>query len=261
MISLIDLYKSFGDLDVLRGLDLTIEKGRITVIMGGSGAGKSVLLKHMIGLMRPDRGRVVIDGRDITFLSDFYLKEIRKKFGMLFQGAALFDSMTVEENVAFPLHEHTRLSLEEIESKVRDLLERVGLVGSEDSMPADLSGGMKKRVGLARAMALDPEIVLFDEPTSGLDPIMSDRIIELIRSTQRRFEITCVIISHNVPATFKLADTIAMLHEGRITAVGAPEVIRASEDPGIQTFLAGGLGPTGAEKWWRPHGAEETQEL
>ena len=252
MIRLVNLHKSFGDHHVLKGVDLTIEKGKITVIMGGSGAGKSVLLKHMIGLMRPDSGRVSVDGRDITFLSDFFLKETRKKFGMLFQGAALFDSMTVEENIAFPLREHTRLSLAEIEQKVRDLLDRVGLVGSEETMPADLSGGMKKRVGLARAMALDPQIVLFDEPTSGLDPLMSDKIIELIRSTQRRFGITCVIISHDVPSSFKLADTIAMLHEGMIIAVGPPEVIRASEDPVIQAFLAGGLGPSGAEKWWRP---------
>ncbi len=251
MIRLVNLHKSFGDHHVLKGVDLTVEKGKITVIMGGSGAGKSVLLKHMIGLMRPDSGRVFVDDRDITFLSDFFLKETRKKFGMLFQGAALFDSMTVEENIAFPLREHTRLSLKEIEEKVRDLLDRVGLVGTEETMPADLSGGMRKRVGLARAMALDPRIVLFDEPTSGLDPLMSDKIIELIRTTQRRFGITCVIISHDVPSSFKLADTIAMLHEGLIIAVGPPETIRASEDPVIQEFLAGGLGPSGAEKWWR----------
>ena len=251
MIRLVNLHKSFGDHHVLKGVDLTVEKGKITVIMGWSGAGKSVLLKHMIGLMRPDSGRVFVDDRDITFLSDFFLKETRKKFGMLFQGAALFDSMTVEENIAFPLREHTRLSLKEIEEKVRDLLDRVGLVGTEETMPADLSGGMRKRVGLARAMALDPRIVLFDEPTSGLDPLMSDKIIELIRTTQRRFGITCVIISHDVPSSFKLADTIAMLHEGLIIAVGPPETIRASEDPVIQEFLAGGLGPSGAEKWWR----------
>src|SRR5208337_1529835 len=185
MIEIRGLYKSFGALKVLRGVDLQIPKGEITVILGRSGAGKSVLLKHIIGLIRPDRGRIWIDKVEITGLGDRDLTEMRKKFGMLFQDAALFDSMTVGENVAFPLREHTKLREQEIRKIVAHKLDQVGLPGLEEKMPAELSGGMKRRVGLARAIILDPEIVLFDEPTTGLDPPMAEAIEHLIIETQR----------------------------------------------------------------------------
>ncbi|MHB9096627.1 MAG: ABC transporter ATP-binding protein, partial [Syntrophales bacterium] len=187
MIKLIDLHKSFGKQAVLDGVDLEIEAGKTTVIIGRSGGGKSVLLKHIIGLLRPDEGEVLIDGTDITKLGDRDLNEIRKKFGMLFQEAALFDSMTVGENVAFPLREHTRMKEEEIRRAVADRLRSVGLTGVEGKMPSELSGGMRKRVGLARAIAMQPRIVLFDEPTTGLDPVMAEAINRLIVETQKNF--------------------------------------------------------------------------
>jgi len=238
MIEIKSLHKSFGALKVLKGVDLQIPKGKTTAILGRSGTGKSVLLKHIIGLISPDRGKVWIDGVDITRLGDKDLNEIRKKFGMLFQEAALFDSMNVGENVAFPLREHTRLREENISSIVAHKLEQVGLPGQEGKMPAELSGGMKRRVGLARALALDPEIVLFDEPTTGLDPPMAEAIENLIIETQRRLGETFVVITHNITTAFHIAHKIAMLHEGRIVVEGSPRAFRRSSHPEVRAFMA-----------------------
>jgi phospholipid/cholesterol/gamma-HCH transport system ATP-binding protein len=239
MIKLVDLHKSFRTQKVLDGLDLEIEAGKTTVIIGRSGGGKSVLLKHIIGLLRPDSGEVLIDGTDITRLGDRDLNEIRKKFGMLFQEAALFDSMTVGENVAFPLREHTRMKEEEIRRIVADRLHAVGLTGVEEKMPSELSGGMRKRVGLARAIAMRPEIVLFDEPTTGLDPVMTEAINRLIMETQKNFNLTCVVISHDIQSIFTIGHRIAMLYEGKIIAYGTPEELKVSRNPVIVQFLAG----------------------
>jgi phospholipid/cholesterol/gamma-HCH transport system ATP-binding protein len=241
MIKLVDLHKSFRTQKVLDGLDLEIETGKTTVIIGRSGGGKSVLLKHIIGLLRPDSGEVLIDGKDITRLGDRDLNEIRKKFGMLFQEAALFDSMTVGENVAFPLREHTRMKEEEICRTVADRLRAVGLTGVEEKMPSELSGGMRKRVGLARAIAMQPQIVLFDEPTTGLDPVMTEAINRLIIETQKNFNLTCVVISHDIQSIFTVGHRIAMLYEGKIIAYGTPEELKASRNPVIVQFLAGSI--------------------
>jgi phospholipid/cholesterol/gamma-HCH transport system ATP-binding protein len=241
MIKLVDLHKSFGKQTVLDGLDLEIESGKTTVIIGRSGGGKSVLLKHIIGLIRPDSGEVLIDGTDITRLGDRELNEIRKKFGMLFQEAALFDSMTVGENVAFPLREHTRMKETEIRRTVADRLRAVGLTGVEEKMPSELSGGMRKRVGLARAISMEPEIVLFDEPTTGLDPVMTEAINRLIIETQKNFHLTAVVISHDIQSIFTVGHRIAMLYEGKIIAYGTPEELKASRNPVIVQFLAGSI--------------------
>jgi len=241
MIKLVDLHKSFGRQKVLDGLDLDIEDGKTTVIIGRSGGGKSVLLKHIIGLLRPERGQILIDGTDITKLNDRALNEIRKKFGMLFQEAALFDSMTVGENVAFPLREHTTMKEKEIRETVADRLHSVGLTGVEEKMPSELSGGMRKRVGLARAIALHPQIVLFDEPTTGLDPVMTEAINRLIIDTQKNLNLTCVVISHDIRSIFEIGHRIAMLYEGKIIENGTPEELRGSQNPVILQFLAGSI--------------------
>lgn len=241
MIKLIDLHKSFGKQKVLDGIDLQIEEAKTTVIIGRSGGGKSVLLKHIIGLLRPDRGQVLVDGTDIAKLGDRDLNEIRKKFGMLFQEAALFDSMTVGENVAFPLREHTRMKEKEIRETVADRLRSVGLTGVEEKMPSELSGGMRKRVGLARAIAMRPQIVLFDEPTTGLDPVMTEAINRLIIDTQKKFNFTCVVISHDIQSIFTIGHRIAMLYEGKIIAHGTPEEMQVSRNPVIVQFLAGSI--------------------
>jgi phospholipid/cholesterol/gamma-HCH transport system ATP-binding protein len=239
MIKLVDLYKSFNGQAVLRGLNLEMERGKTTVIIGRSGGGKSVLLKHIIGLLRPDSGQVLVDGVNIAQLGSRELNEVRKKFGMLFQEAALFDSMNVAENVAFPLREQGRRGEEEIRGIVREKLHQVGLTDVEHKMPSELSGGMKKRVGLARAIALDPEIILFDEPTTGLDPITADAINELIISTHLRTKVTCVVISHDIGSSFKIAHKVAMLFEGRIIMTGAPEVFKNAQDPVVRQFIEG----------------------
>ena len=241
MIKLVDLHKSFGRQKVLDGVDLDIEEGKTTVIIGRSGGGKSVLLKHMIGLLRPERGQILIDGTDITKLNDRALNEIRKKFGMLFQEAALFDSMTVGENVAFPLREHTTMKEKEIQETVADRLRSVGLTGVEEKMPSELSGGMRKRVGLARAIALHPQIVLFDEPTTGLDPVMTEAINRLIIDTQKNLNLTCVVISHDIRSIFEIGHRIAMLYEGKIIENGTPEELRASRNPVTLQFLSGSI--------------------
>ncbi|WP_456434470.1 ABC transporter ATP-binding protein [Thermosulfuriphilus sp.] len=239
MIKIVNLCKSFGSQQVLRGLNLEIPKGKITFIMGQSGQGKSVLLKHIIGLMRPDSGKILIDGLDITSLGLKELYRVRKRFGMLFQDAALFDSMTVAENVAFPLREHTRLSEGEIWKRVEEKLSLVGLLEAADKLPSELSGGMKKRAGLARALALDPEIILFDEPTTGLDPIMTASINQLIKESQQIHRLTCVVISHDIPSALSIADKIAMLHEGVIIEEGDPEAIKQSSHPFVRRFFEG----------------------
>ncbi len=239
MIEIINLKKSFNGKKVLDGINLTIESGRITVIIGRSGEGKSVLIKHIIGLLKPDEGVIRVDGQEITSMSEKEFSEVQKKFGMLFQGAALFDSMTVGENVAFPLREHTDLDDETIMKIVRDKLKRVGLVGVEDMMPAELSGGMKKRVGLARAIVMDPEIVLFDEPTTGLDPIMADSIASLMLDTQRDLKTTYIVITHDIDLTYKIADKVAMLHQGKIIAEGTVEEIKQNPNPVLRQFLEG----------------------
>ncbi len=231
--------KSFGPQHVLNGLDLAIPQGKITVIIGCSGSGKSVILKHMIGLLRPDRGHVVVGNTDLSTLDSVALRDIRTRFGMLFQNAALFDSLNVHDNVAFPLVEHARLSSVQIDRKVKELLTIVGLPNVGHKMPSELSGGMRKRVGLARAIALAPQIILYDEPTTGLDPIMTDAIDNLILSMQKRLGITSVVISHDIAATFHVADRIAMLHEGRIILAGPPDVFRTADHPVVRQFLEG----------------------
>lgn len=222
-------------------MNLEIEDGKITVIIGRSGGGKSVLLKHIIGLIKPDSGQVIVDGDDIAAMNERQLNETRKKFGMLFQEAALFDSMNVEDNVAFPLREHTKKKEREILEIVKDRLQAVGLPGVEKKMPSELSGGMRKRVGLARAIALHPRIVLFDEPTTGLDPIMTEAIDKLIVDTQKMYNLTCIIISHDIKSALEMGDKVAMLYEGRIIEEGTPEKINNSENPILRQFLSGSL--------------------
>ncbi len=239
IIQLENVSKSFGGLTVLDELDLVLEKDKVNIIIGRSGGGKSVLIKHIIGLLKPDRGRVLIQGEDIAPMKERAMAAVRRKFGMLFQEAALFDSFTVEENVAFPLREHTRKSLREVREIVDARLSSVGLSGAGQKMPSELSGGMRKRVGLARALVMDPEIVLFDEPTSGLDPVMSAAINELILRTQREFGATCVVISHDIEATMKIADVIYMLYNGKIIARGTPDEIRQLDDPVVKQFIRG----------------------
>src|SRR5213080_2044837 len=221
MIKLVGVEKTLGGQPVLCGVDLTIPAGKLTTIIGRSGGGKSVLLKHMIGLLQPDRGQVWVDGIEISHLKGKALNEVRKKFAMLFQGAALFDSLTVFENVAFPLREKLRLAETEVVRRVEEKLEQVGLSGMGHKYPAELSGGMKKRTGLARALIVKPEIVLFDEPTTGLDPLMAKTIHDLIVAMQKKFGFTGVMVSHEVPGIFAISDWVAMLREGKI-ALMAP---------------------------------------
>jgi phospholipid/cholesterol/gamma-HCH transport system ATP-binding protein len=239
IIELIDVHKSFGKQKVLQGLSLKIPRGRTTVIIGRSGSGKSVLLKHMIGLIKPDKGQVLVDGQDVTIMDDRQLNKIRRRFGMLFQDAALFDSMTSGQNVAFPLREHTRASQDEVAKIVAEKLALVGLPGVEPKMPGELSGGMRKRVGLARAIALEPEIILFDEPTTGLDPLMTDAINRLIQETQARLGVTAVAISHDIAGAYQIAHHIAMLFDGKIIASGTPQEIQESPDEVVQQFIHG----------------------
>ena len=239
MIEIKELSKSFNDHPVLNGVALTVKTGETMVVIGRSGCGKSVLLKHIIGLLRPDGGSILIDGVDIAKLSGRSLDEIRKKFGMLFQGAALFDSMTVEENVAFPLGEHTTMGAAAIRQRVRECLSLVGLKHVEDLRPAELSGGMRKRVGLARALAMSPEIILYDEPTTGVDPIMGDIINDLIISLRDRLRVTSVLVTHDMRSAYKVADRIAMLYNGTIVEVGTPNEIRHSSNLVVQQFIRG----------------------
>jgi phospholipid/cholesterol/gamma-HCH transport system ATP-binding protein len=239
MISVIDLHKSFGDQPVLRGVNLELEKGKITTIIGGSGSGKTVLLKHLNALLLPDHGSVMVDGVDITKLGESALNNVRQKFGVLFQGAALLDSMTIFDNVAFPLREKTRLLEAQIARRVEERLDQVELGGMGYKFPAQVSGGMKKRAGLARALVMEPEIILFDEPTTGLDPLLGKSIHNLIRKMHAAFGFTGVIVSHDIPEVFRISDRVALLANGVITEQGPTDEFVQSSNPMVRQFVQG----------------------
>ncbi len=241
MIRIQRLHKRFGSQPVLRGIDLDIATGEVMVVIGRSGGGKSVLLKHLIGLLRPDAGTVAVDGTEITRLRGGELDRVRQRYGVVFQGGALFDSMSVAENVAFPLREKSRLGHAEIRGRVEEKLEQVGLSDMGHKNPAEISGGMRKRVAIARALVTEPEIVFFDEPTTGLDPILVNTIHHLIVELHRKFRFTAVMVSHEIPEIFEIADRVAMLHEGVIVEVGSPEAVRASANPIVQQFIRGDI--------------------
>jgi len=232
--------KSFEGKPVLRGVDLDVGRGETVVVLGGSGSGKSVLLRHTIGLHRPDAGRVVVDDEDITDYGERELIGTRKKVGMLFQGGALFDSMTVEDNVAYALREHTDWDEKKIRERVHEVLALVELEQVEDLMPADLSGGMRKRVALARAIALAPAAILYDEPTTGLDPITANTINHLIRNLQRRLGVSAIVVTHDIQSAFMVGDRIAFLYEGKIRFIGAVEAAKRTDEPVLKNFLNGG---------------------
>lgn len=239
MIELKDIHMTFGSHKVLEGLNLKINTGESLVIIGRSGCGKSVTLKNIIGLIRPDSGSVMVNDVDITTIDSKELNKVRMDFGMLFQGAALFDSLSVLENVGFRLFEYTDMSLEDIKKRVAECLEMVGLSGIERSKPAALSGGMKKRVGLARAISMNPKIILFDEPTTGVDPIMGDIINELIRHLHDTLKVTSVTVTHDMKSAYKIADRIAMLYDKKIIAIGTPDEIKESDNPIVKQFITG----------------------
>ncbi len=232
-----DVYKAYGPKQVLRGANLNVYRGEVLVILGGSGSGKSVTLRHMLGLEAPDAGQIVVEEEDITDLPEQELYRVRKKFGMLFQSGALFDSMTVFENVAFPLREHTDMTEEEIERAVREKLELVNLHGAEHLMPVSLSGGMRKRVGLARSIVLDPKMILYDEPTTGLDPITAQKINELIIDLQSKLNVTSVVVTHDIQSAFSVGDRIAFLNRGTFEWVGTMEEARDADDDPLREFL------------------------
>ena len=239
MIRVEGIRKSFGANEVLRGLNLEVPTGSITVIIGRSGGGKSVLLRHLIGLVRPDAGRILIGGEDISRLRGRALDNVRRRYGVVFQGGALFDSMTCGENVAFPLREKQRLPRTEIAKRVEAALAHVGLEGAEGKYPAEVSGGMRKRVAIARALVTEPEIVFFDEPTTGLDPVLVNTIHQLIADLHRRRRFTAVMVSHEIPEIFEIADLVAMLYQGRIVEVGPPAAIQASDNRIVRQFIRG----------------------
>ena len=239
IISVRDLRKSFGRQRVFDSLDLDIERGKTLVVIGRSGCGKSVLLKHITGLMKPDAGEIMFEGEDITRFTRKKLFQMRMHFGMLFQSSALFDSMTVGENVALPLRRHSNMGEEEIMRVVGEKLELVGLTGVSSQYPAEMSGGMKKRIGLARAVVMNPQVVLYDEPTTGLDPIMADVINELIRTLQRELAITSVVVTHDIRSAYRVGDRIAMLHEGAIIFSGTPDEVRGTSNAVLRQFVEG----------------------
>ena len=247
MIKVERLVKWFDGQQVLHEVDLEVATGSITVIIGRSGGGKTVLLRHLIGLLRPDGGRVLVDGVEVSRLRRRALDEVRKRYGVVFQGGALFDSMTCADNVAFPLREKLHLPDTEVAKRVEAGLAQVGLEGMGAKYPAEVSGGMRKRVAIARALITEPQIVFFDEPTTGLDPILVNTIHHLILNLHRKLHFTAVMVSHEIPEIFEIADTVAMLHEGRIAEVGPPAVIQASTNPVVRRFIRG-----------EPEGAEET---
>ena len=246
LIDIRGLHKAFDDNQVLRGVDLAVRAGETLVVLGPSGCGKSVLLKHIIGLLRPDRGTVVFDGRDIGRMTYRELGEVRKRFGMVFQGAALFDSMTVGENVGLPLAEHRGMRGAELAKVVERKLDLVGLEGVSDLMPSQISGGMKKRVALARAIALDPDVVLYDEPTTGLDPVMAEQINELIRELQQKLRTTSVAVTHDIHSAEFIGTRVALMEEGRIAFVGATSELATTDNEAVRTFIA--RGRTGARR-------------
>ncbi|MDD4202523.1 MAG: ABC transporter ATP-binding protein [Candidatus Omnitrophica bacterium] len=239
MIEIINLQKELEAKPVLKNINLTIETGKTTVIIGRSGCGKSVLLKHIIGLFQPDSGQVIINEKDITRMNYKQLIDLRMNISMLFQGGALFDSLTIGENVAFSILEHKTMSRNDIKERVRLCLDLVGLRGIEHLKPAQLSGGMQKRVGLARAICMQPEIVLYDEPTTGLDPIMADIINDLIIDLKDKLKVTSVVVTHDMRSAYKIGDKIAMLYDGKIIAEGTPEQIKNSQSPVVQQFITG----------------------
>lgn len=241
------LRKAFGSKQVLDGVELDIERGKVNVIIGASGAGKSVLIKHFMCLLRPDEGAIWVDGTNVFALNQRDLSRFRRKFGLVFQFAALFDSLSVEDNCAFPLREHTKKSAAEIKEIVRDRLAALGLDGTQKLFPGALSGGMRKRVGLARALVLEPEILIFDEPTTGLDPLATRNVDEMILSAMDRYKVTSVVISHDMASVFRIADRIAMLHDKRILATGTVDEIRASREPYLYEFIrTSGVAAAGA---------------
>ncbi len=239
VISVRNLHKSFGERKILNGVTLDIYEGETLVIMGGSGCGKSTLLRHLIGALRPDEGEVFMFGKNLAESSEDEMDKLRKRFGMLFQSGALFDSMTVGENIALPLREHTKLDDNVIQIMVRMVLEHVGLRGFEHLMPSQLSGGMKKRCGLARALIMDPKIVFYDEPTAGLDPIMTGVIDKLVIDLTKKLQITSVVVTHDMNSVFRIADRIIMLHQGNILESGTPAEIKNSKNPMVKQFVTG----------------------
>ena len=239
MIRIRGLRKRLGGKPVLDGVDLDVAAGETVVVIGRSGTGKSVLLKHVVGLMTPDEGSIRVDDDEIVGMKESELNRVRKRFGMLFQGAALFDSLTVGENVGLALREHQRLSRDEIRRRVAERLEWVGLQGVEDMKPASLSGGMRKRVGLARAIAMDPQFILYDEPTTGLDPIMADVIDQLIRSMQKRLGVTSIVVTHDLQSAYKVGDRFAMLHDGKVVFRGTADETRQTTNPLVRQFIEG----------------------
>jgi phospholipid/cholesterol/gamma-HCH transport system ATP-binding protein len=241
MIELENLYKSFQDLEVLKGVSLQVEKGEILALIGGSGHGKTVILKHVAGLMKPDLGRVYVNGKDVYNLRGDELEQLRSHLGFLFQSGALFSSLNVFDNVAFPLREKTRLGEREIREKVINVLEQVGLRGAEEKYPAQISGGMIKRTALARSLVRNPEIMLFDEPTTGLDPVIAHTILDLIKSVHKDLGFTGIIVSHELSRVFQIVQKVAMLHEGVILFVGTPEEIMASREPVVRQFVTEAL--------------------
>jgi phospholipid/cholesterol/gamma-HCH transport system ATP-binding protein len=239
MIEIIDLYKEFDTHQVLDGVNLKINTGETTVIIGRSGCGKSVLLKHIIGIMKPDSGQILIDGKDVVKMDEKELNSLRMQFGMLFQGAALFDSLNVLENVGFGMIEHTNADRDAITKRVKECLSLVGLRGIERKKPAELSGGMRKRVGLARAIAMRPHIILYDEPTTGVDPIMGDSVNDLIVELHNKLKVTSIAVTHDMTSAYKIADRIAMLYNGKIIASGTPDEIKNTKDPVVRQFITG----------------------
>ncbi len=248
MIQLVDLHKAFGAKKVLQGLALQAARGESRVIIGGSGSGKSVILKHIIGILKPDKGDVFIEGVNMAKLQENDLYEVRKKFGMLFQMAALFDSMNVWENVGFALVRQKNMKPKDVKEIAIEKLKMVGLTGVENLSPAELSGGMKKRVGLARAIVHEPEILLYDEPTTGLDPITADAINDLIVEMKERLSVTSIAITHDMNSAYKIADRISMLYEGKIIQTGSPAEIKSTENPVVKQFITGSaVGPIKVE--------------
>ncbi|HEV8438277.1 MAG TPA: ABC transporter ATP-binding protein [Methylomirabilota bacterium] len=239
MIRVQDLHKTFGRQAVLRGLNLDVATAEIMVIIGRSGGGKSVLLKHMVGLLHPDSGAILVDGTDVTQLRGRALDRIRDRYGVVFQGGALFDSMSVFDNVAFPLREKSARGPAEIRERVEEKLEQVGLSGMGHKNPAEISGGMRKRVAIARALVTEPQVVFFDEPTTGLDPILVNTIHHLIVELHRKFRFTAVMVSHEIPEIFRIADRVAMLHDGVIVESGTPDAIQTSKNRIVQQFIQG----------------------
>jgi phospholipid/cholesterol/gamma-HCH transport system ATP-binding protein len=235
-----DVHKSFGAKPVLQGITFDVRRGETMVVLGGSGSGKSVLIRHVIGLHRPDRGHLFVDGEDVVEYDEEELIPVRKKVAMLFQGGALFDSMNVLENLAYGLREHTDYPDDKIREIVRTKLALVGLEGVEELMPSELSGGMKKRVALARSIAMDPQCILYDEPTTGLDPVTAQTINDLIRSMQRRLQVTSIVVTHDIQSAFFVGDRIAYLYEGKMAFVGTIDEARGSRDARVRHFLSGG---------------------